>query len=368
MRNKQKKKGCILMLEEQIKNHADRVKNLMDKIGTEEATKTSLIMPLFQILGYDVFNPTEFIPEFTADVGVKKGEKVDYAIVLNGEPTILIEAKSVSEKLEKHDSQLFRYFSTTKAKFAILTNGISYRFYTDLDEPNKMDKTPFLDIDLLNLTDGSIAELKKFCKEKFNVENIFSNASDLKYSNAVEKILKDEFANPSDELIRLLLSKGVYDGRCTQSVVEKFKPIIKKSISFYINELVNDKIKNALDLDDKKQEESEANDALESAKIGGDDKNRIITTEEEIASYYIVKAILASSVSPERITYKDTASYFGILLDGKVTKWICRICLKENVKYVLIPHGKDVDRYEIDNVDKIYGLSDFIINRLNELL
>lgn len=220
------------MFEEQIKNHADRVENLMDKINTEEATKTSLIMPLFQILGYDVFNPTEFIPEFTADVGVKKGEKVDYAIVLNGEPTILIEAKSVSEKLEKHDSQLFRYFTTTKAKFAILTNGITYRFYTDLDEPNKMDKTPFLEVDLLNLTDSAIAELKKFCKEKFNVENIFSNASDLKYSNAVKKILKEEFANPSDELIRLLLSKGVYEGRYTQSVVEKFKPIIKNLFHF----------------------------------------------------------------------------------------------------------------------------------------
>lgn len=354
------------MFEEQIKSHADRVKSLMDKIGTEEATKTSLIMPLFQILGYDVFNPTEFIPEFTADVGVKKGEKVDYAIVLNDKPTILIEAKSVSEKLEKHDSQLFRYFTTTTAKFAILTNGVLYRFYTDLDEPNKMDKAPFLEIDLLNLTDSDIAALKKFCKEKFDVENIFSTASDLKYSNAVEKILKDEFANPSDELIRLLLSKGVYDGRCTQSVVEKFRPIIKKSISFYINELVNDKIKNALDLDDKKQEEAETPESTESLKP--DIKNRIITTEEEIASYYIVKSILANRVAPERITYKDTASYFGILLDNKTTKWICRISLKETTKYVTILQGKTFNRYDIDNIDKIYSLAGPIIARLEELL
>ena len=357
------------MFEEKIKNHIERVKNLKDKINTEEATKTSLIMPLFQILGYDVFNPTEFVPEFVADVGVKKGEKVDYAIVLNGEPTILIEAKSVSEKLEKHDSQLFRYFTTTKAKFAILTNGITYRFYTDLDEPNKMDKTPFLEIDLLNASDSAIAELKKFCKEKFDVENIFSNASDLKYTNAVKKILKEEFINPSDELIRLLLSKGVYEGRYTQSIVDKFKPIIKKSISFYINELVNDKIKNALDIDDKKQEaESNPDVASESEEETSDNKNKIVTTEEEIASYYVVKAILMNHVEPERIKYKDTVRYFGIILDGKVTKWLCRVCLKENTKYVIIPHGKELKKYTIDNIDKIYGLSEPIINRLNELL
>lgn len=356
------------MFEEQIKSHADRVKNLMDKIGTEEATKTSLIMPLFQILGYDVFNPTEFIPEFTADVGVKKGEKVDYAIILNGEPTILVEAKSVSEKLEKHDSQLFRYFTTTKAKFAILTNGILYRFYTDLDEPNKMDKTPFLEIDLLNLTDSGIAELKKFCKEKFNVENIFSNASDLKYSNAVKKILKEEFANPSDDLIRLLLSKGVYEGRYTQSVVDKFKPIIKKSISFYINELVNDKIKNALDIDTAKQEESESELQESKPENLSDNNSKIITTEDEIAAYYIIKALVMNHVDPSRITYKDTVQYFGVLLDNKVTKWLCRIYLKENIKYVIIPHEKETKKYIIDDVDKIYTLAEPIIDRLTELI
>lgn len=356
------------MFEEKIKNHIERVKSLKDKINTEEATKTSLIMPLFQILGYDVFNPTEFIPEFVADVGVKKGEKVDYAIVLNDEPTILIEAKSVSEKLEKHDSQLFRYFSTTKAKFAILTNGIYYRFYTDLDEPNKMDKAPFLEINLLDITDNGIAELNKFSKDKFDVENIFSTASDLKHSNAVKKILKDEFANPSDDLVRLLLSHGVYDGRCTQGIVDKFKPIIKKSISSYINELVNDKIKNALNIDNDKQNE----DSNQIENNQDPDQNtadsRIVTTEEELSAYYIVKAILSSKISPERITYKDTVRYFNVLLDGKVTKWICRVVITEKVRYLIIPRGSETEKYNINTVDNIYSLSEPIINRLNELL
>ena len=122
---------------DKLKQFSKRVESLKDNIQTEEATKTSLIMPFFSLLGYDVFNPDEFIPEFTADVGIKKGEKVDYAILQDGKPVILIEAKWIGEKLEKHDSQLFRYFATCKAKFAILTNGQYYRFYTDLEEPNR---------------------------------------------------------------------------------------------------------------------------------------------------------------------------------------------------------------------------------------
>lgn len=116
----------------------------------------------FQLLGYDVFNPLEFCPEYTADIGIKKGEKVDYAILMGKDPVILIEAKSVNKKLDRHSSQLFRYFVSTPAKFAILTNGIEYKFYTDLDDTNKMDKEPFLDINLLNIKDAEISQLNKF--------------------------------------------------------------------------------------------------------------------------------------------------------------------------------------------------------------
>ena len=154
--------------EERLKNFTVRIAELKKNIKTEEATKTSLIMPFFQLLGYDVFNPNEFTPEYIADVGIKKGEKVDYAIMLNDEVSILIEAKSVNEQLEKHDSQLFRYFGTSKAKFAILTNGIIYKFFTDLEKANVMDNAPFLEINLEKLKDSEIVELKKFQKNNFN--------------------------------------------------------------------------------------------------------------------------------------------------------------------------------------------------------
>lgn len=158
---------------DQLKQFSKRVESMKDSIQTEEATKTAIIMPFFAMLGYDVFNPQEFVPEFTADVGIKKGEKVDYAIIKEGEPVILIECKSIQENLDRHDSQLFRYFGTTTAKFAILTNGLIYRFYTDLDSPNKMDDDPFLSINILDIRENQVPELKKFSKGVFDIDSIF---------------------------------------------------------------------------------------------------------------------------------------------------------------------------------------------------
>ena len=126
-------------MKDAVQSIAERIKKNQQFIQTEEATKTAFIMPFLQLLGYDVFNPTEVVPEFTADVGIKEGEKVDYAIVLNGQPEILIECKMCGHELNAaNENQLLRYFHASKAKFGILTNGVVYKFYTDLAEPNKM--------------------------------------------------------------------------------------------------------------------------------------------------------------------------------------------------------------------------------------
>lgn len=347
--------------EQKIKDFTERIKKLKDSINTEEATKTSLIMPFFSLLGYDVFNPNEFTPEYVADVGIKKGEKVDYAISINNKISILIEAKSVNENLQKHDSQLFRYFGTSTAKIAILTNGINYKFYTDLDEINKMDSSPFLEVDLLNLKDSDIAELKKFGKENFDMNTIINSASNLKYANSIEKILSEEFSTPSDDFIKLILNKGIYDGVKTQNVIDKYKPILKKSINHYINDLVNQRLQSALN-----NSSSEVSSEL---AINVVDDNSIITTDEEIESYYIVKSILSEKVTPNNIYYKDTYSYFGILYENKVTKWICRVYLKENVKFVVIPDKDKNDiRYEINNISDIYKLKQQLLDRLDTFI
>lgn len=347
--------------EEKLKEFSERVEKLKKSIKTEEATKTSLIMPFFSLLGYDVFNPNEFIPEYVADVGIKKGEKVDYAIAIDDKVTILIEAKTVNENLQKHDSQLFRYFGTTAAKLAILTNGINYKFYTDLEETNKMDITPFLEINILELKENDVVELKKFCKEIFDINTIMNSASNLKYASSIEKILSEEFTNPSDEFIRLVLNKGIYEGVKTQNIVDKYRSILKKSINYYLNSLVNQKLQNALNNSTAERNEV-SNEEI-------DDQDGIITTNEELESYYIVKAILSEFVNPNELYYKDTYSYFGILYENKVTKWICRVYLKENVKFLVIPdENKNEIRYEINDIIDIYKLKDKLISRLKVFL
>lgn len=356
--------------EEQIRNFTKRTKSIMGGIATEEATKTSIIMPFFQTLGYDVFNPSEFTPEYTADVGIKKGEKVDYAILNNKQPVILIECKSINEVLTKHDSQLFRYFGTTNAKFAILTNGIIYRFYTDLDEPNKMDEKPFLEINMLDIKDAQIAELKKFHKENFDLNQIIDTASELKYMGLMRNVIRENFLNPSDDFVRYILGCGVYDGVKTQNIVDRYKPILKKSLTGYINDLVNEKIQTALKEDDSEEVAPESlNIDVTSTEEYDTTIDKIHTTDEELESYYIIKAILREIIEPARLTYKDTMSYFGVLVDNKVTRWLCRIYLKENISYVIIPNeSKENIKHQIDTLNDIYKLSEELIERVKEIM
>lgn len=348
-----------------IKSHVQRIKTLKNDILTEEATKTSLIMPFFRILGYDVFNPNEFMPEFVADVGLKKGEKVDYAIKLDNEPVILVECKSINEKLEKHDSQLYRYFGTTTAKFAILTNGIVYRFYTDIDEVNKMDEAPFLEINLLELRDEQIAKLQHFTKENFDKDAIYDSAEGLKNEAQIRQIIKDEIENPSEELVKLILGKGVYNRAKTQAVIEKYTPIVKNAFDYIIKEMLNKKIETAFANSENTSSSLSADN--EEANIEEGNESKIVTTQEELDSYYTVKAILSKHVNVERITYKDTETYFAIILDEHITKWLCRIYIKKNKKYIAIVENGEQIKYSIENISDIYGYADKLVQRLQSL-
>lgn len=348
---------------DQIKQFSKKAANIKETLQTEEATKMSLIVPFFKMLGYDVFNPDEFVPEYTADVGIKKGEKVDYAIIQDGQPIILIEAKWCGENLDRHSSQLFRYFGTTKAKFAVLTNGLVYKFFTDLEEPNKMDEKPFLEIDILNPKETKIAELKKFHKSNFNLEEIFSTASELKYSNEFKNILSQELQNPTDDFIRFFLNK-TYSGRLTQNVVDKFKPILKKSLNNYISELMNEKIKAALGTDDEK---SKATDNIpeKAAEVIQEEHNKsseIITTDEELEAYFIIKNLLKDIVPMTDITYRDTISYINILYKDNGRKWICRLVLTDNKKILYIPNeDKSQEKIILPNIYDLEHYKDKLI-------
>ena len=353
-----KKERVIMDFTESIKQFSERVSMLKDTVSTEEATKMSLVVPLFQLLGYDVFNPSEFCPEYIADVGIKKSEKVDYAILENGQPIILVECKSCSEQLDKHSSQLFRYFGTSPAKFGILTNGVIYRFYTDLEESNKMDLVPFLELNMLQLKDTSINELKKFCKDNFDKDKIFSTAEELKYSSLIKNVLQKEFESPSDDFVRFILT-DIYDGQKNQRVIEKFSPVVKRAFSSFVNEIVNSKISSALssDAEDATGNNDNTEDLIEETIV-----SKIVTTEEEIEGFYIIRGMLAGTVPVEDIVYRDTESYFGILYTDNNRKPICRLNLDTKNKQLLIPdENKKFERIYITSLNDIYKYKNKLI-------
>lgn len=348
--------------QDNLKQLGKRVIELKDSIGTEEATKTSLIMPFFATLRYDLFNPTEFVPEFTADVGIKKGEKVDYAIVLDGKPTILIEAKSINQQLTKHDSQLFRYFGTTTSKFGILTNGEEYKFFTDLDEPNKMDLTPFLTINITKIKDNQIPELAKFHKDNFDVDKITSSAAELKYLSSLKSYLTSELNEPSDNFVKYLLGE-IYEGMKTKQTIEKFKPIIKKGMNQFIAEKVNDKLSAAL----KTSVITDENEAKSQSDTTDESDSEVITTPEELEAYTICKVVLKDTIPLNRLFYRDNRSYFNILLDDNIRKWILRVRFNSSgMKIELNDDNKTI--YELSEPMDIYNLSKEMINVVNKFL
>lgn len=195
-----------------------RIPKQIEYIETEEATKNAFIMPFISALGYDVFNPLEVVPEYVADVGTKKGEKVDYALFREGKLAILFEAKWCGADLDKeHAEQLARYFAFTEARFGVLTNGIIYRFYSDLEKPNKMDSKPFFEFNMIDYSEPQVEELKKFTKPKFDLDDILATASELKYTREIKRIMAQEMNEPSEEYVKYF-ARRVYSGILTAKI------------------------------------------------------------------------------------------------------------------------------------------------------
>lgn len=347
-------------LQTQLKAIADKIHQLKDKINTEESTKHAFILPFINALGYDTFNPIEVVPEFTADLGLKKGEKVDYAIFQDAVPILIIECKHWKENLENHDSQLLRYFHTTQARFALLTNGIDYKFYTDLEHSNKMDEKPFLEFNITNIKDSDLTEITKFHKSKFDVEKIITNASSLKYTKEIKKHISNEMKEPSVEFIRLFANR-VYSGRLTERVMSEFSELVQKAFNQTVSEKVSNRLNAALHKEEETQQEESAEDKEE--------ENKVVTTEEELEAYRIVVAILRRKITVERITHRDTQSYFGILLDDNNRKPLCRFHFNGKKKYIgILDTNKKESREFLASVDDIYQYEDRLIETLGNYL
>ncbi|MFJ6653959.1 type I restriction endonuclease [Microbacterium sp. NPDC091313] len=336
---------------------ATKVTNQASAIGTEEATKNAFVMPFIStILGYDVFDPLEVVPEFTADVGIKKGEKVDYAIMRDGEVQILIECKASTgtPKIE-HASQLFRYFSTTNARIAALTNGVVWQFFTDLDAPNRMDAKPFLVLDLMDIDETLLPEVQKLSKANFDLESIINAAEELKYVGALKREIANQFREPSDEWIKFFAQR-VYEGAYTARVREQFTSLVTKASRQFLTESVNDRLKTALGAGISAPATTAADVTSEAVAV--EDLNRdteIETTLEELEGYQIVKAIACGVIKPQRVTQRDAKSYFAVLLDDNNRKPVARLHFNGRQKYLgLLDADKVETRHPIDGLDEIY--------------
>lgn len=337
---------------DQVRALALRVAQAKDLLQTEEATKNAMVMPFIQLLGYNVFDPLEVTPELVADVGTKKGEKVDYAILRDGRPIMLFECKKSGAELHiNHASQLFRYFHVTESRFGVLTNGITYRFFTDLEKPNKMDDRPFFEFNILDFKDQDVEELKKFAKSSFDVENILNTANQLKYVRAIQNTLRDWMTNPPEEFVRLASAELLGGKHFKGAVKELFTQVTKQAFQQLVGDKINERLKGAMTPDVPPQVETPEPEDIETG---------FIPSAIEVEAFQIIRAILRTTVSPGRVFIRDAASYCAILFDDNNRKPICRLRFNNESRLVvgLFNEKKEEERVSIADLDQLFSLDD----------
>ena len=337
---------------EELRNLSTQITKQIDYATTEEATKHAFVIPFIKILGYDPFNLTEVVPEFTADIGTKQGEKVDYAIFKDDEVIILIECKKYGADLsDAHTSQLYRYFSVVHARIAVLTDGVIYRFYTDLEETNIMDSKPFLEFNMLDIQESQVNELKRFTKPTFDLDAALTAASDLKYTKEIKQTMLGQLEAPSEEFVRFFLSH-VYSGVRTQAVIQQFTDIVKRALNQFLNEQINQRLRSAIESGEVAEDAIDVEISHEMTEEAVE--SRIETTEEELEGFFTVKSIVREVVASDRIHHRDTIRYMSVVLDSR--KIICRLHFNSARKYLgLVTEDGKHERVEIAGIDDIYN-------------
>ena len=347
---------------DQLRVLSTRIANTKNRISTEEATKNAMIMPFIQILGYNVFDPMEVTPELVSDVGTKKGEKVDYAILRDGKPIILFECKKAGADLHiNHASQLFRYFHVTDARFGVLTNGLVYKFFTDLEQPNKMDEKAFFEFNILDFKDRDV-ELKKFAKAAFNLDTILTTANDLKYTRAIQTRLAEWMVSPAEEFVRLVSSGLLGSKKFTPTVIDQFTLITKRAFEQLVGERINDRLKGAMTPESITVADppGTAPTAPPALAVNTAAEPQHVTTAEELEAFHIVRSILRGLFLPKRITIRDAQSYCAILLDDNNRKPLCRLRFnnEQKLRLGIFNEKKEEEQFAIGSVDDIHNYAE----------
>lgn len=352
---------------ENIRSFVRERKSALEHIKSEDQTKLALVFPFIRLLGYDTTNPSEVVPEYTADVGVKKGEKVDVAIFKDGRPVMLMECKCLGDPLVDHNTQLYRYFSVTSAKFSVLTDGSVYQFYSDIEEQNRMDERPFFVFNLFSATESEIDRLSQFQKHTLDVDELVGEAEKLKYTRETKERFAKEVRSPSDDFVKHL-SMGIYPGRFTERALGYCREISVDAINEYMREYVNRHLQQAMDQIEAESASSAEVDVGHQTEIeGGEEHSAVNDSSEEQEAFLIVKAIARQLVSVDRLSLREGRSYCSILVDDNIRRGICKIRFGVRKKTIELPFDNP-KRIEITTVDEIYDYSDDILKMVAQVV
>lgn len=341
---------------DEVRTRSSRFAERTDHLDTEEATKNALVLPFLQMMGYSIFDPTEVVPEFTADVGLKQRDKVDYALMQNGKPAILIECKIYGNNLDEAEtSQLRSYFHATEARFGILTDGVIYRFFSDLDKPNVMDEKSFFEFNMLDFSEAEVEELKRFTKSAFDLEGILDAARELKYTTSIKRFISQELENPSNEFV-YFIAKQVYEGKVVnQAIREQFVPLVRHAFMQFINDRISDRLKSALKQEE--QEDRESRDVESSTSTESVEEPEFSLLELEALS--VIKAILRDMVDVRRVGLRARSTYCSVLLDDNKLRIFCRLQLRtQNLRLGLHEEDKSTKWEKLDDLDDLFNYAD----------
>jgi len=328
---------------------ADRAQKIKGNLNTEEATKMALVAPFIQTLGYDIFNPLEVVPEFVADIAGQKGEKVDYAIMQDGRPIMIVESKCCGASLDDvKREQLHRYFLTLDSCIGILTDGIRYLFFSTADDGKNMDAAPFMEFSLDNVDPVLLPELRKLCKGKFDLKNTLDTVAELKFKRQVKLTLTQNLENPDMDFVDYFLAKAGIKGLYRKTKEERYTPYTQKALKEFIAEQVDSRLKTALAATSKKDESAPQSQVA--APVASEPK----FTDNEYQAFYLVKVALMESISPERIFLRSLSGKGNstIILDDSIRNPILRLNFNKPEKLSISIIGED-KKYNWITIEKI---------------
>lgn len=313
------------LFKEKLLGHVEHIKNVASHCATEETTKQALILPLLNILDFNPFDPQKVKAEYGANLpGVKANERVDYALYSDGHPVMFIEAKSINEKLTNHAGQLARYFNSTPGvSIAAITNGREWRFYTDLKLPNVMDENPFLKVNFDTLSDSDMEQLSQFRYGCFRPDQLRTFAKERVYQELFQEVIESCLRDVDQDFVRFIANRANLGTMLTAKLLESMSPLVKQAVADAISKMV------VTGLSAPQAQPAPVSVAVPVNDVSKDyavDPNnpKIITTAAEMKLLSILKDMLSGVVCPNEVIAKDTESYYTVLYQGKVNRWIVR--------------------------------------------